>query len=37
MAEALRKFGVAETPPTDDELKRLGKLIEQAGRKRGRK
>jgi BlaI family penicillinase repressor len=30
-------LGVAETPPTDDELKRLGKLIEQASRRRKRK
>jgi BlaI family transcriptional regulator, penicillinase repressor len=30
-------LGVAEKPPTDEELKRLGKLIEQAGRRRTRK
>lgn len=30
-------LGVAEKPPSDEELKRLGKLIEQAGRRRTRK
>lgn len=30
-------LGVAETPPTDDELKRLGQLIERASRRRRRK
>ena len=30
-------LGVAEKPPTDEELQRLGKLIEQAGRRRTRK
>ncbi|MBV8518515.1 MAG: BlaI/MecI/CopY family transcriptional regulator [Acidobacteria bacterium] len=30
-------LGVAEKPPSEEELKRLGKLIEQAGRRRTRK